>query len=108
MGQQEAVLPDIADGIARIRMNRPVRLNAPDDSLNVGLNEALWRVDLDPSVKVVTLTGEGRAFMAGGDVSGLHKDPENGPQSGSGLMDVQPGTICRALPRVCCFVELRP
>ncbi len=88
MSQQEAVLLDIADGIARIRMNRPERLNALDDSLNVGLNEALLRVDLDPSVKVVTLTGEGRAFMAGGDVSGLYKDPENGPQSTSKIIAV--------------------
>src|SRR5258708_22761201 len=77
MSQQEAVLLDIADGIAGIRMNRPERLNALDDSLNVGLNEALLRVDLDPSVKVVTLTGEGRAFMAGGDVSGLVRRPDS-------------------------------
>ena len=65
MSQQEAVLLDIADGIARIRMNRPERLNVLDYALNAGLNEALLRVDLDPSVKVVTLTGEGRSFMAG-------------------------------------------
>jgi enoyl-CoA hydratase/carnithine racemase len=57
MNQQEAVLLDIADGIARIRMNRPERLNALDDALYAGLNEALLRVDLDPSVKVVTLIG---------------------------------------------------
>jgi 2-(1,2-epoxy-1,2-dihydrophenyl)acetyl-CoA isomerase len=48
----------------------------------------LLRVDLDPSVKVVTLTGEGRAFMAGGDVSGLYKDPENGPLSASKVIAV--------------------
>jgi 2-(1,2-epoxy-1,2-dihydrophenyl)acetyl-CoA isomerase len=83
MSQQEAVLLDIADGIARIRMNRPKRVNALDNALNAGLNEVLLPVDLDPSVKVVTLAGEGRAFMAGGDVSGHYKDPENGPQSAS-------------------------
>lgn len=72
MSEKDAVLLDIADGIARIRLNRPQVLNAANDALLIGLNEALLRIDLDASVKVVTLTGEGRAFMAGGDMSLLH------------------------------------
>jgi enoyl-CoA hydratase/carnithine racemase len=74
MRQQETVLIDVADGFVRIRMNWPERLNALDGLADVGLNEALLRVDLDS----LALTDEGHAFVASGEVSGFYTDPENG------------------------------
>jgi 2-(1,2-epoxy-1,2-dihydrophenyl)acetyl-CoA isomerase len=65
----ELVKLQVADGIASVRLNRPDRLNALDHQLAEELLAALARIDADPSVRVVTLTGEGRSFMAGGDVS---------------------------------------
>jgi len=72
----ELVRLAIASGVANVRLNRPDRLNALDFALAEALLDALTRVDADPSVKAVTLTGEGRAFMAGGDIAIFHKAGE--------------------------------
>lgn len=62
------VLLDIAEGIARIRLNRPEASNAVDAELLRVLHEIALRCHSDPSVRVVILSGEGRNFCAGGDV----------------------------------------
>ena len=77
---------DVSQGIARVHLNRPERLNALDFALADSLLAALTRVDRDATVKVVTLTGEGRAFMAGGDLSVFHKAQEGAPQEASKLI----------------------
>jgi 2-(1,2-epoxy-1,2-dihydrophenyl)acetyl-CoA isomerase len=55
--------------ICKLTMNRPDRLNALNNELPVALNEAVTRIATDRSVHVVILTGAGRAFCAGGDLS---------------------------------------
>jgi 2-(1,2-epoxy-1,2-dihydrophenyl)acetyl-CoA isomerase len=82
----DLVRVDIKAGIANLRLNRPDRLNALDYALAESLLAALTRVDHDPSVRVVTLTGEGRAFMAGGDLSVFHSAGENAPQAAARLI----------------------
>jgi 2-(1,2-epoxy-1,2-dihydrophenyl)acetyl-CoA isomerase len=77
---------DINAGIANLRLNRPDRLNALDFSLGESLLAALTRADHDASVKVVTLTAEGRAFMAGGDLSVFHAAQERAPQEAGKLI----------------------
>ena len=57
------------DGIAALVMNRPDRLNALDTKLVTTLNDVLGRIAKDGSVRVVVLTGAGRAFCAGGDLA---------------------------------------
>jgi len=64
------VLQSVQDGVALLVMNRPDRLNSLNNELAVALNEALARVAEDSSVRVVVLTGAGRAFCAGADLSG--------------------------------------
>jgi 2-(1,2-epoxy-1,2-dihydrophenyl)acetyl-CoA isomerase len=71
---------DISGGIANVRLNRPDRLNALDFPMAEALLAAITQAERDTSVKVVTLTGEGRAFMAGGDVGVFQKAGENAPQ----------------------------
>jgi 2-(1,2-epoxy-1,2-dihydrophenyl)acetyl-CoA isomerase len=61
------------DGIATLVMNRPDRLNALNNELATGLNNALARIAGDDSVRVVVLTGAGRAFCAGGDLALIGK-----------------------------------
>ena len=63
------VLETKHDGIATLVMNRPDRLNALNTELVTALNEALGRIAKDGSVRVVVLTGAGRAFCAGGDLA---------------------------------------
>lgn len=62
------VLCDIADGIGRIRLNRPDAANGLDVELLRALNDAVLACHGSPDVRVVVLTGEGRNFCAGGDV----------------------------------------
>jgi enoyl-CoA hydratase len=65
-----AVLVDHADDeIARITLNRPDRLNAIDDSFIEGMHLALDRLAADDHVRAVVLTGAGRGFCAGADLT---------------------------------------
>src|SRR5260370_29682899 len=56
------------DDIVTVSLNRPDRLNAFVGHMRRDLAEALEEAGSDPHVRVVVLTGEGRAFCAGGDV----------------------------------------
>jgi 2-(1,2-epoxy-1,2-dihydrophenyl)acetyl-CoA isomerase len=56
------------DGIATLTLNRPESRNALTPEMMAGLKEALPRLAADPAIRVVVLTGAGRAFCAGGDV----------------------------------------
>jgi len=59
--------------VAEVRIDRPERLNALDVPTFRELREALGSVALDESVRAVILTGEGRAFCAGGDVATMEE-----------------------------------
>jgi 2-(1,2-epoxy-1,2-dihydrophenyl)acetyl-CoA isomerase len=69
------VLPElieaIEDGIATLTFNRPERMNALSTPIMEGLLRGLPRLAGDAAVKVVVLTGAGRAFCAGGDVKSM-------------------------------------
>jgi 2-(1,2-epoxy-1,2-dihydrophenyl)acetyl-CoA isomerase len=60
-----------ADRIRRITLNRPERLNALNVRIGVELLQALEAADRDSEVRVVVLTGAGRAFCAGDDLRGM-------------------------------------
>jgi 2-(1,2-epoxy-1,2-dihydrophenyl)acetyl-CoA isomerase len=67
----------VIDGpVAEIRLNRPDRLNAVDNGMLEAFAAHLETLRADPSVRVVLLTGAGRAFCAGGD---LKRPPRTGP-----------------------------
>ena len=60
---------DVADRIARITLNRPEVMNAINDELPVELAAAVARADADPEVHVIVLSGAGRAFCSGYDLT---------------------------------------
>lgn len=64
--------------IVTLVMNRPDRLNSLNNDLSSALNETLTRLAADKTVHVVILTGAGRAFCAGGDLSAIGKGRERG------------------------------
>ncbi|HEY7786520.1 MAG TPA: enoyl-CoA hydratase/isomerase family protein, partial [Pyrinomonadaceae bacterium] len=55
-------------GIVTITLNRPEKLNALAGHMRRDLAEALEHAGSDRSIRVVVITGAGRAFCAGGDV----------------------------------------
>jgi 2-(1,2-epoxy-1,2-dihydrophenyl)acetyl-CoA isomerase len=61
-----------APAVARIVLSRPTALNAVSLKLALELRESLRRVEMDSSVRALILTGEGKAFCAGGDVAAFH------------------------------------
>src|SRR5262245_50182467 len=79
---EERVRIDQKDGIADVRMVRAEKLNALDLAMFGALVEAGKAVARDPSVRAVVLSGEGRAFSAGIDLSslgGVGARTESGP-----------------------------
>ena len=65
------VLSSVADGVAHIELNRPEVFNAVDLPLCNQLEAAFKAAGADDSVRVVLLSGRGRAFCAGGDVKAM-------------------------------------
>ncbi len=69
----EPVIVSAAGGVAEIRFNRPERLNALDVELVEGFASSIARVTADPSIRVIVVSSEGRAFVAGGDLAHFHR-----------------------------------
>lgn len=64
----ECIIYEKEDGIATIKLNRPQVLNAMNKQLWLDFQEALEDVKNDPDIKVLIVTGEGRAFSTGADL----------------------------------------
>jgi enoyl-CoA hydratase/carnithine racemase len=64
-----ARLERVEDGIALLRLDRPQALNALTDETVAEIGRLLDSVSADPSVRVLIITGEGRGFCAGFDLS---------------------------------------
>jgi len=67
------------DGVLRIELHRPERLNAMTADMVEGLHAALTEAERDPTCRVVVLTGAGRGFCAGLDLDGYGVPPRTAP-----------------------------
>ncbi len=74
----ERILYEEREGVAWIRLNRPDRLNALTTTLSEEALDAVGRVEKDPDLRCLVITGEGRGFCAGQD---LQEFAERGTQS---------------------------
>ena len=75
MSEYEDILFDVPEAaIAQITLNRPDHLNAYTYRMCRELVSALTRYWNDDALRVLVLTGAGRGFCSGGDISG--EDPE--------------------------------
>lgn len=63
-------------GIAEIRFNRPERLNALDPAVAAGFGAAVDRALGDDGARVILVSAEGRAFVAGGDLGYFHQSAD--------------------------------
>jgi len=66
---------DPSDGIGTITLNRPDIYNALNDELTFEIQDALKQATLDDSIRVVVLTGAGKAFCSGQDLKAAIADP---------------------------------
>lgn len=66
--ETETIKCAVDGGVAVITLNRPERMNAFNVRMGNEVAEALAELDLDDDVRVIVLTGEGRAFCAGADL----------------------------------------
>jgi 2-(1,2-epoxy-1,2-dihydrophenyl)acetyl-CoA isomerase len=97
------VLYELNDGIATITLNLPAKLNPIALELQQELREAFARVRSDHSVRAVLLTGAGKAFCAGADLSAMREPPEGttlGDQTAEWMQSMSNPLIeeLRALP----------
>lgn len=65
----------INDGIARLTLNRPERLNAFSEGMHADLRDAIGKLRADASARVLVLSGAGRGFCAGQDLTERKPDP---------------------------------
>ncbi|HEY9156843.1 crotonase/enoyl-CoA hydratase family protein [Candidatus Binatus sp.] len=65
----EQIVYEVADNIATITLNRPEKLNAFTDIMMSELIDAFDKADADDNVRAIIVTGAGRAFCAGADLS---------------------------------------
>ncbi|MCB9235736.1 MAG: enoyl-CoA hydratase/isomerase family protein [Bacteroidia bacterium] len=68
-----SLLYEVKDGIATITLNRPDRYNAFDNELSAEFINALKKTQYDPEVRVIVITGAGKAFCSGQDLKDAPK-----------------------------------
>jgi len=72
---------DLTDGIARVTINRPDKLNALNAIVIAELGDAVTRIETDPAIRGVIVTGTGsKAFVAGADINELTEQGVTGGQ----------------------------
>jgi 2-(1,2-epoxy-1,2-dihydrophenyl)acetyl-CoA isomerase len=82
------VLYEARGAVALVTLNRPQNLNSFDARMHEDLRAALDRIEGDPSIRAMVLTGAGRGFCAGADLSGFDVTP--GPDQ---VQRADPGPI---------------
>ena len=70
----QQILYSVQDRIATITLNRPEQLNSWTDVMSEEVWQAMHAADTDAGVRIIVLTGAGRAFCAGGDITGFKSD----------------------------------
>ncbi|GAA2555779.1 enoyl-CoA hydratase [Mycolicibacterium diernhoferi] len=74
----ELVLVDVADRVATVTVNDPDRRNAVTAEISAGLRAAIEAAEADTGIHAVIVTGAGKAFCAGADLTALGEAAEDG------------------------------
>ncbi len=74
----DLVLYTVTDRVALVTVNDPDRRNAVTDAMSAQLRAAVERAEADPGVHALVITGAGKAFCAGADLSALGAAAEEG------------------------------
>ncbi|MEA3019733.1 MAG: hypothetical protein QOI47_1257 [Actinomycetota bacterium] len=98
--EYEQIKCDVADNIATITLNRPDQLNAFTGGMMGEMIDAFDQTDADDDVRAVIVTGEGRGFCAGADLSsggstfdagarGARRERSGVPRDGGGVLTLR-------------------
>ncbi|MCB5160402.1 2-(1,2-epoxy-1,2-dihydrophenyl)acetyl-CoA isomerase PaaG [Marinomonas algarum] len=71
----EHILYSVESGVALLSLNRPKSLNSFNESMHLEVREAFKLIRKDKQVRALVITGEGRGFCAGQDLSDRNVDP---------------------------------
>ena len=77
------VITEVTDGIGWITLNRPDALNTLSREMKDLLFEATAALEHDPAVRCVVIRGNGRHFMAGGNIKEFHEALRSGDRAAS-------------------------
>ena len=93
---------EVEDGVAILTINRPEALNALDGELLLELSLAFELAEADLEVRALIITGSGRAFIAGADISNLQNlsDPFSGRESSLAGQDVMNTLAALPVPTI--------
>ena len=80
----EEILYDVEDHVATITLHRPEKLNAQTGQMTAELHQAFAEAETDDDVRAVIVTGAGRAFCAGSDMSAGLRETLSGDAHPSG------------------------
>ena len=78
--QYETILCEAKGHVLLLTLNRPEKLNAWNGQMESDFIDALDSASSDPEIRVIVVTGAGRAFCAGGDISAWSQDLSSGDQ----------------------------
>ena len=93
----DTVLFDIAEGVARIRFNRPSALNAINEAMAGRFLAVCEEIARRDDIRVVVMSGEGKGFMAGGDVARMVEVAPNAGAIVDALLDgIEPALLILA------------
>lgn len=76
----ETILTDTADGVLTVTMNRPDKLNAWTPKMGAEMADAISAANADPAVIAIVVTGAGRGFCAGADMTAVFQAQLDGTE----------------------------
>ncbi len=101
----ETILFDVQSGVARLTLNRPEKLNSFNVQMHTEVRQALKAIERDESMRVLVITGAGRAFCAGQDLSDRTVAPGEAVDLGASIENYYAPLVRRLrslpLPVVC-------
>ena len=82
----ETILTEIHGRVGIMRLNRPEKLNAWNNTMSTEIVEQITRWNADHNIGAIMMTGAGRAFCAGADIDGFAERVQTNAEAGGGEM----------------------
>jgi len=91
----ESILFSVRGNVAHLSLNRPARLNALHKAALLEINDALDQAESDPEVRVIVVSGTGRAFSSGFDLKAQMDQQPEGSKIWREILDLDFDTTMR-------------